>query len=111
MIGDHLLPHRVRPIPSVEQVDDYGNPVRVPGTPGAEVRAFVQPQTTTEDVADGQVRETRARVFLRPDVSDLDAWSRLLWDGREWELIGDPRRHDSPDEINHLVLYIRRVGA
>lgn len=110
MLGDHLLPHRVQPVASVERVDDYGNPVRVPGTPGAEVPAYVQPQDTNEDVADGQVRETRLRVFVRPEL-DVDAWSLLVWEGREYELVGDPRRHDSPAGRHHLVLYVRRVGA
>jgi len=111
VIGDHLLPHRVRPVASVEAVDDYGNPVRVPDARGAEVPAYVQPLDTSEALADGQVRETRLKVFVRPDVTGLDAWSHLVWEGREYELEGDPRRHDSPAGPHHRVLYVRRVGA
>lgn len=111
MISEHLLPHRVRPVTAVDQLDDYGNPVRVPGPPGAEVPAYVQPVDTSEDVTDGQVRVTRLKVFVGPDVADLDAWSHLLWDGREWELVGDPARHDTPAGEHHRVLTVRRVGA
>lgn len=111
MIGDHLLPHRVQPVTSVDQLDDYGNRVRVPGTPGAPVPAYVQPLEPSEDITDGQVRETRYRVFVRPEAAGLDAWSHVVWEGREYELVGDPRRHDSPAGLHHYVLYVRRVGA
>lgn len=110
MIGSHILPHRIQPVASTVETDDYGNTVRVPGTPGAEVEAFVQPQETSEDTTEGQVRETRCKVFVNPTVA-VDAWSHIVWDGRRWELLGDPRRHDAPGGRHHQVLYIRRVGA
>ncbi len=110
MIGVHLLPHSVTPVPSVVQLDDYGNPVRVPGPPGAPVPAFVQPLEPSEDTAEGQVRENRLKVFVNPEL-ELDAWSHLQWEGQEYELIGDSRRHDTPAGPHHVVLIVRRVGA
>lgn len=111
MIGDHLMPHRVRPVFSVDSVDDYGNHVRVPGEPGEPVPAYVQPLEPSEDVSEGQVRETRYRVFVSPDLAELDAWSHIVWESRRYELVGDPRRYDSPAGRHHLVLYVRKVGA
>lgn len=110
MIGTNLLPHTIRPAGSVDQVDEYGNHRRVPGEPGAPVPAFVQPLESSEDLADGQVRQDRARVFVNPGVA-VDAWSHVVWEGREYELIGDPQRYDSPDGPHHLVLNVRRTGV
>lgn len=110
MIGTYLLPHTISPAGSVEQVDEYGNRRRVPGTPGGPVPAFVQPLEPSEDLADGQVRQNRARVFVNPGVQ-VDAWSHVVWEGREYELVGDPQRYDTPDGPHHLVLTVRRVGG
>lgn len=110
MIGTHLMPHRIRPVASVEHVDDYGNRRRVPGEPGDELPAYVQPSRVTEDGTDGQTRETRHKVFLGPEPHGLDAWSHLEWEGRRYELVGDPRRHDSPAGRHHVTVTIRRVG-
>lgn len=112
MLPDYLLPHSVQPVGSVESVDPYGNPVQVPGTPGAAVPAYVQPEDTSEDTSDGQVRESRYRVYLNPDsTSALDAWSHVIWGGRRYELVGDPQPYDTPDGTHHRVLHVRRAGA
>lgn len=113
MIGDHLLPHRVAPVPSFLSIDDYGNPMRVPGEPGPPVPAFVQPLEASEDVADGQLKENRYKVFGNADtqLAELDAWSHVEWENRRYELVGDPRRHDTPDGRHHVTLTVRRAGA
>ena len=110
MIPAHLKPHQIIPLPAVDEIDAYGNHRRVPGPPAAPVLAYIQPDSNTELVTEGQVRIAQWRVYLDP-VEGLDSWSALEWEGRRYEVVGDPARFDTPDGRHHLRLVMRRVGA
>jgi hypothetical protein len=92
-----LLPHLVTVHPSELVTDPDGNPVRRPRPAGVLVDAYVQPVTSAEDTAAGQADQTRHVAYLDPTAPRLDAYSRLVWDGRTFDTVGDALYFTDPD--------------
>lgn len=76
-------------------------------------RANVQPGTATEAEAAGDGRDavtTSIRVWL-PRGTDVLATDRIEWDGRTWEVLGEPQRFDPPrgTRLAHVRLTAQQV--
>jgi hypothetical protein len=89
--------------PEIEVVDSYGTPKRVPGPLPYVVGGRVQP-VSMADMPDDQTA-TLYRFITR----DLPGgtWARVEWDGREWDVIGEPRRSNGSDRTRHASIVIR----
>lgn len=71
--------------------DAYGNVVLVPSATPVNVRGHVQPATTEEQSALGQPVAEIMRFLSRSFPAN--AYGKCVWDGREWDILGAPRRH------------------
>lgn len=76
--------------PEIEAIDGDGNPVRKLGPAPVQVRGIVQPISAEEAEALGQVVTTVYRLLCRSFPAG--GFSRVEWDGREWDVVGEPAR-------------------
>jgi hypothetical protein len=78
----------------VDGDDGYGTPTRVPGaTPTVVYGCWVYPVSSSEAQALGEQLNTVYAVAA--DVLPGGAWSLIVWDGRNWEPLGEPLRYRS----------------
>lgn len=88
------------------EYDAYGNPIT------AETRtlhrAEVQPLSSSETVAAGQLVETRYRAFL-PHSTVLDPTGAIYWDGKKYEVEGDVETHKVLGRPHHKEAVMHRV--
>jgi len=95
--------------PSVETVDDWGNVVRVPGDVPIEVGGSLQPSSSEEFPALGQVALTAYRFICRRWPGD--PWAAVYdEDGNQLEPIGDPRRYRQSRAVSHDTVYLKTRG-
>lgn len=89
--------------PELATVDSYGTPRRVPGPVPYAVGGRVQP-VSMADMPDGQTA-TMYRFITR----DLPGgtWARVRWDGRDWDVVGEPRRSNGSDRTRHVSIMLR----
>jgi head-tail adaptor len=94
--------------PQVSTVDPSGNTVFKPAVTGVVVLASVQPISSTEPSVAGQetVATYRVRVNRRQAVP-LGPWSKVLWDGRSWDLDGEPARYTGSAATEHVSFRIK----
>lgn len=91
----------------VEALDDIGNLIRVPAPQGSKVRGMMQPLGSTEDA--GQSIATRYRFMCRDWPAG--AWSEALWNGRRWDVEGEPKRRTGSPMVRHATVYLRAQSA
>lgn len=75
---------------------------------GVTVPAFVSPLDATEDEINRDVRINRYGVIVDLDA-ELDGLSELDWNGKRWEVIGEPRLYSSHRGGHHYEFEIRRT--
>lgn len=92
--------------PEVAGVDVDGNPVRVPASIPVTVRCRVQPLTAEE--APGDPLATQYRLVSRD--WPRGAASKVRWDGRDWDVDGEPRRHSGSETTRHVTVLLRARG-
>lgn len=85
-------PDPVLVFPEVETTDDFGDPIRVPSDTPVQVSTYVQALSATE-AADYDVDPRTTRYFnTSTPLPAAGAWARVEWDGREWDVVGEPQR-------------------
>ncbi|NGO71452.1 phage head completion protein [Streptomyces boncukensis] len=94
--------------PQEQTTDDRGNTVWRPSTTGVPVRCRVQPVDSDEPAVPGQATETTYRVIARD--APLGPWVRVEWNGRTWDVIGEPRRYNGSPATRHIDALIRAVA-
>jgi hypothetical protein len=94
--------------PEVEFTDDYGNVLRKAGTEAVYVRGLVQSAGQenitgrSEDALRGQEVETQIRFLCREFPAG--PWARVVFDDREWDVIGEPRFYRTSPAIKHVTV-------
>lgn len=88
--------------------DRYGNPTE--DETSVTARAYVQPVKTSEETVNRDTRVTGYNVFLRPD-EDVDALSRIVWEGITLNVVGKPSRFDTPRGAHHIELLAEVVDG
>ncbi|MCU1675339.1 MAG: hypothetical protein JWM93_97 [Frankiales bacterium] len=88
--------------------DAYGTPVRVPSATGVDVIGRVQPVSVSETESTGQAVATVYR-FIARDMPG-GAFARVVWDDREWDLLGEPQRHNGSDATRHVTILLKSRG-
>lgn len=89
------------------EVDRYGNPVGAYDA-GTVVAAWVSPATVDENTVDRDTRLIEQEVVLPPGTV-VSALSRITYEGKEYEVIGDPRTAPTPLGAHHVELVMRRT--
>ncbi|MFE3461368.1 hypothetical protein ACFXKD_27810 [Nocardiopsis aegyptia] len=101
-------PDEVLIYPEVESTDADGNPIRVPALVPVAVRGRVQPVTSEDVIAAGQQTTTRYRFITRD--APLGAWALVTWDGRDWDLEGEPLWSRGSKRTRHVTAILRARG-
>ncbi|MGW3569071.1 phage head completion protein [Streptomyces sp. NPDC000941] len=91
--------------PQERTTDDRGNQVWRPSTTPVWVRCRVQPVDADEPTVAGQTTVTTYRVIARD--APLGPWARVEWDGRTWDVVGEPRRYNGSPATRHIDALIR----
>ncbi|MFE3220244.1 phage head completion protein [Streptomyces antimycoticus] len=91
--------------PQERSTDDRGNQVWHPSTTPVRVRCRVQPVDADEPAVAGQASVTTYRVIARD--APLGPWARVEWDGRTWDVVGEPRRYNGSPATRHIDAVIR----
>jgi len=97
-------PHTITVYPEVDSTDSDGNPVRVPATTGVPVRVWMQPASAAESAAAGQAVTTTYKAFGRSFPAG--PFARVEWDGRSWDVVGDPMRWDGIPDVAHVEVML-----
>lgn len=98
-------PDLVEVYPEVDSVDDYGNPIKVASPTPVPVYGRVQPSTSTESFELGQVEAETVRFLSR--TFPAGAFAKARHDGRDWDVVGSPRRHRGSPRTAHATTYLR----
>jgi hypothetical protein len=93
--------------PEVAGTDGDGNPVIVPGDVGVTVRCSVQPVSATESAQLGQGFTTLYRVYAA--ALPVGAFGRVRWQGRDWDVVGEPQRRSGGPAGNDTMLIRARL--
>lgn len=91
--------------PEVDGTDGYNTPVRVPSDTPVEVQGRVQPVSVSETEATGQSVATVYRFIGR--TFPAGAFARVEWDGRQWDLLGEPQRHSGSPVTRHVTVLLK----
>lgn len=97
--------------PQVLGTDPYGNPQWKPSATGVEVPAMVWPLSTEELAVLGQqVGEVRRMRPKRGAPCPAGPWAQVEFDGRLWEVVGQPTEMRRGKGTRRTVITIRTVN-
>lgn len=106
------LPHLVDIVRAPLVAGAYGSQTSswATATTTVDVAAYVQPQSSSEQVADAERVTTRWRIFLGP-TADLVATDRVVWNGTTFEVDGDVETHHRAPGggVHHLEALLSKV--
>jgi len=78
-------------------------------TVSAPISASVQPDTATETTGATDSTATTYRAFCGPSTP-VDVGARVLWDGHEYDVQGEPERWKAAGRPHHIELRMLRHG-
>jgi hypothetical protein len=94
---------------SADVVDNRGHTVRVADSDGPyEVKAMVYPQRSSRAEMPGQQSIEVYRILIPPDYADVDLWSKVIYQGKDYDLVSPPVYHHGATRHNrHWTIDIR----
>jgi len=93
----------------VDGTDSDGNVVKVPGGTPVEVKGRVQPfRPNSESSTGGQVTTTTYQYIGRTWPSG--AFAAVQWDGRWWDVDGEPMWSRGSEATRHVTVRLRARG-
>lgn len=94
---------------STAKEDLRGNTVRSAdlSTPFPVIAAFIPQRSSRAEVPGQQVIDVYT-MLLSPSYTDVDVWSRVKWNGDEWDLVSPPTLHFGTRRTKHISITIRR---
>lgn len=90
----------------VATTDADGNPMRGASSATVRVRGRVQPLNATENAAMGQEVNTVYR-FICKTFPKGGAFAQAQWQGRRWDILGEPLRHEGSPTTRHVTVYLK----
>ncbi|WP_263729965.1 hypothetical protein [Cellulomonas sp. SG140] len=88
--------------------DNRGNVVlKVDETRPIEVRAAFIPQRSSKAEVPGQQTIDVYRMLVDPNIPDVYVWNRVLWNGREWDVVAPPAIRYGTRRTRHQSVDIR----
>jgi hypothetical protein len=89
-------------------IDKRGNPVVLADADGPhEVRACFIPQRSARAEVPGQAQINVTRMLVDADLDDVSLWSRVEWNGRQWDVVTPPAYHHGTRQTRHWSVDIR----
>lgn len=90
------------------EVDNRGNKVVVAHNDGPhQVTAVFIPQRSSKAEVPGQTQINVTRMIVDPDLPDVTLWSRVEWNGSEWDVVTPPAYHHGTRHNRHWSIDIR----
>ena len=86
--------------------DRYGNPLF--GSDTFSTAARMEPKASGEKLIDRDTRTTAYMVYL-PSGTVCSGLSTLVWEGRDFRAVGEPRRFDDGVGGHHLELDLEEI--
>lgn len=96
-------PHTITVYPAGPVLPGGG---RGPSGAPVTVRCLVQPTSSDSEGTDGYADLTTCRVIGRS--LPAGPWDRVVWDGRDWTVTGQPEKWRSASRTSHDTATIRR---
>lgn len=95
--------------PETVTTDSRGNQTIAPDpdNPITTTAAFI-PQRGSKAEVPGQVEIEVYTMILRNNVEGLGLWSRVLWQGAQWDIAAPPSYHFGSRHVRHASVDIRR---
>lgn len=91
--------------PEVAGTDADGNPVFTPAADPVSVSGRMDPVTADEDATTGQAVITTYRFLSRTFPGG--PFARVQWEGRTWDVVGEPQRRRGSEATRHVVVLLR----
>lgn len=75
-----------------------------------EVRAWIVPDRSSRAELIGQQEIEVYRVGVDPStvLTGVDQYSRVIWEGDDWDVVGPPAKRGGSRHVRHQTLTIRR---
>lgn len=97
---------------TVTESDRRGNTVKAATEVGPHiVRAAFIPQRSSRAEVAGQQQIDVVRMICDANLEDVDLWSRVEWQGRQWDIVSPPQYHHGTRGTRHWSIDIRRRPA
>ncbi|MEU8327313.1 phage head-tail adapter protein [Micromonospora sp. NPDC048839] len=88
--------------------DNRGNVVKVAQADGPHiVRAAFIPQRSARAEVPGQQQINVVRMLVTADLTDVDLWSRVEWNGKQWDVVTPPSHHHGTRRTRHWSIDLR----
>ncbi len=89
-------------------IDARGNKVKVANPNKYEWVTVAQiPQRSARAEVPGQAVINIVRLIVDPDIKDVDIWSRVEFNGRQWDIVTPPAYHHGTRHTRHWSLDVR----
>ncbi|QEQ94044.1 head-to-tail stopper [Streptomyces phage Saftant] len=72
-----------------------------------EVRAAFIPQRSAKAEVPGQQLINITRMIVAADLEDVTLWSRVEYQGKQWDVVSPPAYHHGPRKSRHWSIDIR----
>jgi hypothetical protein len=95
--------------PTTTIADSRGNPVvtvDMDADPIDVVAVFI-PQRSARAEVPGQQQIDVTRMLVRPNLPNVNLWSRVLWNGRYWDVVTPPAYHHGTRHTRHWSIDLR----
>jgi len=93
--------------PSETRTDRRGNDTVVPSKNSFEVRAALIPDRSARAEVPGQMHIDVVKMITTADLSGVDIWSRVEWNGRWWDCVSPPGLHIGNRHTRHWSIMLR----
>ncbi|AKY03767.1 head-to-tail stopper [Streptomyces phage Verse] len=88
--------------------DRRGNKLLTADADGPHVvRAAFIPQRSAKAEVPGQQLINITRMIVAADLEDVTLWSRVEYQGRQWDIVSPPAYHHGPRKTRHWSIDIR----
>lgn len=102
----------VKVYPQVPGIDPYGNPQWKPSDTGVDVPAMLWPLSAEERAVLGQEAGEAYRMRPKRGVPcPAGPWAQVEWDGRRWEVDGQPTELRRGKGTRRTVITIRTLNS
>ena len=71
------------------------------------VRAAFVPQRSARAEVPGQQQINVVTMLVRDGLPNVNLWSRVNWDGKNWDVVSPPARHRGTRHTRHWSLDLR----
>lgn len=91
--------------PVTQSTDGDGNPAYAPGAP-VTIQCRVQPVDSSKQAVEGMRMATVYKLIARSWPGN-GPWDRVEWNGRSWDLEGEPMHSRGSETTRHVTVLLR----